>query len=237
MTWKGWAALVAIVVIVAFFLGRSSVPAGISPAGAAQLARHAGDSAIASYSKPIAQVIGRLTDSIAFYKGTGQAGAKIVVNHQTIAVHDVAPVQTSANPDSSIHPKGDTVQVAMRSIDSAGVQIAETLTVSPRPSLVRRAIWFAPEPDTILVALLKTPEGLQRFTAAGTAAGLRVSVADAAATPPPSQHSTARAALTLLTLGGCTLLGVELGTSHSSWPLAAGGGAVCAGGAALELSF
>ncbi len=235
MTWKGWAALAAIVAIAAFFFGRSSVPAGISPADAAQLARRAGDSAIASYSKPIAQVIGRLTDSIAFYKGTGEAGAKIVVSHQTIAVHDQAPVQTSATPSETA--TRDTVSIPMRAIDSAGVQIAETLTVSPRPSLVQRAIWFTLEPDTILVALLKTKEGLQRFTAAGTAAGLKVTVADAAATPTRSRSSGARTVLTFVTVGGCTLLGVELGKQNTSAPLAIGGGALCAAGGLLSLRF
>lgn len=239
MTGKGWAALAAIMVIGAFFFGRSSKPDGISPAAAAELARKAGDSAIASYSKPIAQVIGRLEDSVKFYKGTSQAGAKIVVQHQTVGIQDQASLQTSATPSSDTNGaviRIDTARVPMPPIDSAGVQLAETLTVSPRPSLVRRAVWFAIAPDTILVALLKTPEGLQRFTAAGTAAGLRVSVADAAATLPARRSAGARVALTVLTLGSCGLLGVELGTSHTSAPIAIGSGAVCAGGAALELT-
>ncbi len=231
MTWKTWLVLAAILGCAAFLFGRASKPDGISPAAAAQLARRAGDSAVASYSKPIAQVIGSLQESVTFYRGKAQAGAKIVVGHQAVTIHDQAPVQTSANPGSVT--RLDTAQVVLPAIDSGGIQLAESLTVSPAPNLVLRALHVTVDPDTILVALLKTPEGLQRFTAAGTAAGLRVSVADAAAVAPASGRSLGHVLRTVLVLSSCVVTGVEAADPHRSAVVLIGGAAGCGVGGAL----
>ncbi|HXH63072.1 MAG TPA: hypothetical protein VNG95_02750 [Gemmatimonadales bacterium] len=229
-----WAAIAVALAGALFAAGRLTAPPGVSPADAADLARHAGDSAVASYRKSVADVIGPLEDSVRYYRGTAQAGARVVVQHPSGAVHDAAPtVQTSANTPAPI----DTARLPMPRIDSAGIQIAETLTVAPRPALLQRAIWFAVVPDTVLVALLKTKEGLQRFTAAGTRAGLKVSVADAAAVAP-NEHRTLKAALTAATIAGCAVAGYELGRGRDgNGMVTVIGGTVCAGGALIRIRF
>lgn len=228
-----WAAIAVGLAAALFAAGRLTSPPGVSPADAANIARRAGDSAVVSYSKSVNAVIGRLADSVTFYRGKAEAGAKVVVRHQAVTVHDAAPVQTSA----TTAPPIDTARIPMPAIDSGGIQVAETLTVAPRPALVWRSLHLALEADTVLVALLKTKDGLERFTAAGTRAGLKVSVADAAAVAP-NEHRTLKAALTAATLAGCTLAGYELGRGRDGSGVAlAIGGTVCAGGALIRIRF
>lgn len=230
----GWILAGVAVLAVAFFGGRCSAAAGVSPEAAAELARHAGDSAVTSYRKSIASVIGGLEDSVKHYKAEAQAGAKIVIRRAVLTREDTAKIvaamptcdSTSRRTLTPCVPRADTATVPLPEVrDTGGVAIAETLRVAPPPVFLTRRLALRFEPDTLLVAFLRTPEGLNRFTAIGTRAGLKVSVADAAAVAPPKERH-GPGLLDVLGAGSC-LAGGWAAAKEAVGP-ALGAGAACA---------
>lgn len=225
----GWILAGVAVLGVAFVGGRCSAAAGVSPEAAAELARHAGDSAVTSYRKSVASVIGGLEDSVKHYKAEAQAGAKIVIRRAVLTREDTAKIvaavaRTEGAP--AFPPQVDTATVPLPEVrDTGGVAIAETLRVAPPPVFLTRRLALRFEPDTLLVAFLRTPEGLNRFTAIGTRAGLKVSVADAAAVAPP-QERHGPGLLDVLGAGSC-LAGGWAVAKEAVVP-ALGAGAACA---------
>lgn len=191
---------VLVAAAVAGGVGWCAAPRGMSPEEAAELARAQGDSAVLSYRKSVAVVIGQLTDSVAYYRARPQAGARLVVRRDT--VRQVDTVEVAAGPP------GDTVDIRLAPITQDGMRLEETIDVAPRPTFLARRATLVFNPDTILVAILKLPNGLERFTAAGTRAGLAVTVADAAGTPP---GRGAGLALQLGTGAGCGVAGWAAG--------------------------
>lgn len=220
-----WASL--IVGVAVFVLTWWMVPRGIDPTDAAELARHAGDSAVASYKKSVADVIGPLEDSVRFYRGKAQAGVRIVVQRAGGSARDTTRAPAPSAADTT--PPAVAVVVPPL-IQKDGITIAETLHVSPPPVLLERRIGWAVDPDTIVAALIRTPEGLERFTAMGTRAGLEVRVVDAAVTRPPDRRAL-KFALNLVTVGSCALLGWGVGAENGTATTAGASG--CAGGVVL----
>lgn len=205
----------------AWFAGRCSAPqTGIKPEDAAELVRRAGDSAVASYRKDIGDVIGPLEDSVRFYRGKATAGARIVVAHAGGSAHRAPALPV---PDTAARSDTSTAHLVADPIVQNGVTITQDFTISPTPRRFEQNISWQLDPDTILVAILQTPEGLTRFTAAGTTAGLRVSVADAAALKPKDAHG--RNVWDWLGAGSCVLAGVT--AAKEQWGTAAGAGGAC----------
>ena len=208
--------IAAAVGLALFLAGRFSRAPGIDAEDAAELARHAGDSAVLSYRKSVEEVVPELRDSIRYYKGKAEAGVRIVVRRVPVLVRDTTRDTTAAAPV-------DTAEMALPVVVQDGVTATETLTVAPRPAYLARSLALAFDSDTILAALLRTPEGLQRFTAAGTRAGLQVHVADAAGVQPKQGRGLVRTSVTVLTLASCVVAGRELGQDRGGTVLLVSG--------------
>lgn len=180
-----WVVL-GVVIVAAWVGGRYSAEAGVSPEDAAALARQAGDRAVASYkARDLPALLGPLRDSIAHYRGRATAGARIVVRRAPLTREDTARIAAAIARRASMDPAPDTATVPLEPFQDRGITVAETLQVAPPPSVVIRRIGLVFDPDTLLVAFLRTPEGLTRVTAAATTAGVALAVADAAAIAPP----------------------------------------------------
>jgi hypothetical protein len=120
-------------------------------------------------------------------------------------------------------------------LDSAGITVAETLTVHPPPLLLQRAATISFDPDTLVIALLQTPEGLHRFTAALNQPGSQVRVVDAAMLAP-KRHGPLRTTIKVATLAACLVTGYAAAEDQLTPTLVAGG--ICAtGGVGLSLGW
>jgi hypothetical protein len=110
--------------------------------------------------------------------------------------------------------------------------LAETLTISHPHSPLLRAAHLSFQPDTTIAALLRTPEGIDRFSASALGTGRFVRVADAAQLQR-REHKVLKNVVRALTLGGCFVAGV--GVAQENTALTVGGGSACVGGFSIEL--
>lgn len=214
-------------VAVAFVIGWCAKPAGLDPGEVAELKRAAGDSAVASFRRDVQDVTTELRDSVRYYRGEALAGVRVVIRRVPVTVHDTVPMRPV--PGDSLAT--DTVEIGMPPLTQGGVSIAETLAVAPRPRFLGRRLGLTFDTDTLVAALLRTPDGLQRFTAIGTRAGLEVRTVDAAVVDP-GRPNRGRVAVGVATATGCGMAGWGLGEKKEVAALA--GAAVCVGGFVLE---
>lgn len=209
--------------LVAFALAWWLHPKGVPLERVAALVRAAGDSAVASYDRDVQATLSELRDSVRHYKAEAVAGARVVIRRVPVLVADTTRRATAAAP-------ADTAHVAMPAVHQDGVTVEESLTVAPAPALLARRLFITWDPDTVLVALLRTPDGLQRFTALATRAGVGATVVDAAATAPKPRTSLPAV---VLTAAGCGTLGYALARPADDgsrvWLLLGGGGACALG--------
>ncbi len=216
----------------AFLFGRSTVEAGVSLEDVATLAREAGDSAVTAYLSSDALeefVQDQLADTVEHYQGEVRAATKIEIVRDPIFITDTLIMP----PDTVPIPVGDQVrEIAFPTIDTNSVRVEETLFISPRPIFLRRRLRVTFDPDTMIVALLRTPEGLDRFSAALTRSGSSSRVVDAAQLRV-KQRSTAQSAVKLIAFASCVLAGYAA-AENSVVPTVVGA-VVCAGGGALTL--
>lgn len=225
--------VVAVVAVGMFFLGRSTIEAGVSREDVAELLREAGDSAVTAYlsSSEMEQFIeDALSDTVEYYDAEVRAAARVVVRRDTLRFTDTLLVDVEVDSATA----NDTVLITLPVIDSAGIVMRESLTVAPNPIFFARHTQLSFDPDTLLVAMLRTPEGIDRFTAAGTREGITIGVADAAQVRQ-SDHRVLRSVSTLFVALGCGLSGWFLGQESTTPALVAGG--VCAGGIGLKLGI
>ena len=225
--------VVGIIAVAMFFFGRSTIDQGISEDTVADLLREAGDSAVTAYlsSEEMTEFVEEaLSDTVEFYNAAVESAARIVVRRDTIRLADTVLVDVVRDPAT----RDDTVTIPLPTIDSVGIVLAESLTIAPNPIFFLRHAQLSFDPDTLLVAMLKTEEGIDRFTAAATREGLSVGVADAAQARQ-SDHRVLRSASTLFVALGCGISGWFLGRDETTPALIAGG--VCATGIGLKLGI
>jgi hypothetical protein len=222
--------IVALALLGGVLWGRSMVDPGIPRDEIHELLREAGDSAVTAFKSSSEMedfVAEALEDTVEHYKAEVRAAARIVVRRDTIRQVDTVHVEASIAAVT-----GDTVTLALPPIDSAGVVLAETLTVAPQPSLLLRATHISFEPDTILAALLRTPEGIDRFSAAAVRSGRFVSIADAAQLEQ-RENQVLKGVIRGLTLASCIVAGIGIGQENTT--LTAAGGAGCMAGFSADL--
>jgi hypothetical protein len=223
-------ALIGMALVGGLLFSRATVERGIPRDRVHELLRGAGDSAVTAFrsSSEMADfVAAALKDTVEYYDAEVRAAARIVVRRDT--VHQVDTVHVEAAVASIA---GDTATLALPEIRQDGIAVAETLTVAPQPSLLLRAAHISFEPDTILAALLRTPEGIDRFSAAAVGTGRFVSIADAAQLERRG-HRTLNNVIRGITVAGCVATGIGIGQENSM--LMVGGGAVCTAGFSLEV--
>jgi hypothetical protein len=213
---------VLLLALLAFVMGRLTVHRGVPLDEVARQLRAAGDSAVTEYrssSGMRAFVDSLLGDTVAYYQAEVRAAAKLVIRHDTLRVTDTVPLPAV--------PLGhDTVVVALPPVDSVGIHVTEALTVSPPPRFLLRDLRVELDPDTMLVALLRTPSGVDRFVAAGRRAGVRVQDAAQLAT---GANEPLRVGIRAATLAACVLVGYSV--AEQAWLPATISGTVCAVGA------
>lgn len=206
-------------------IGVALTKRGPSPTDLANLARRSGDSAVTAYrSGPElkAFVGAALKDTVDHYQAEVKAAVKIVIQRVPVPIHDTAwiPRDSSVTPDSN-------VDVVFPIYVQDGVTVTETTTVRPRPSFVARRLLVSFNADTVIAALLQTPDGLGRFTAAATRkTGLQVSIGNAVQQAVGRRTAVDRA-VDLAAYGSCILAGIGFGVSDPK--LAVGAGVPCFG--------
>lgn len=188
--------------------------------------REAGDSAVVAYrssSELEDFVSAALADTIDHYNAEVQAATKIVVRRQTVTIHDTVPAP------QPIAMRGDTATVELPPKTENGVTLADTLEVSPPPDFLLRHGTMSFEPDTVIAALLRTEDGIDRFTAAMVGEGFQVSIADAA-TLRPKRETTFDRIAAVLTAGSCLVAGWALGSDDAPKAALYGASATCGTG-------
>jgi hypothetical protein len=223
-------ALIGLALAGGLLFGRASVERGIPRDRVHELLREAGDSAVTAFrsSSEMADfVAGALKDTVEYYDAEVRAAARIVLRRDTVRQVDTVHVEAAV---ASI--TGDTATLALPEIRQDGIAVAETLTVAPQPSLLLRAAHISLEPDTILAALLRTADGIDRFSAAAVGTGRFITIADAAQLRR-REHKTLNMIVRALTVGGCFATGLGVGMENTALTL--GGGSVCLGGFSIEV--
>lgn len=194
----------------------------------ADAVRAAGDSAVTAYlsSGELEEFVGEaLRDTVEHYEAKVEAATKIEIRRVPIVVRDTVVVVQA--PEDSI-----STTVQLPPYDSAGVRVEEVLTFTPqiRPGTVlSRDLKVSFDPDTLTVALLGTPGGLQRFTAYLEGQNLRVVDAGALDHSP----SLGSRLVTAAGVAGCLASGVQVGRGVSGTDLGTAGVGVLVGGGLL----
>jgi hypothetical protein len=183
----------------------------VSLSDAADAARAGGDSAVTAYRSQaaldaMANANAALADSLARYQAKARVVAKVVVTRDTVTVRDTVWLAATTSADTST---GDTATVVVPPAVADGVEIHETLRVTPATARVQRAsLSVVIHPDTLALALLRLPNGLDRLVAVG-GPDTRARVLDAAQVRPGP--STAQKALTWATRALAVYGGFRLG--------------------------
>lgn len=140
---------------------------------------HQYDSAVVELvsAKQVAATVPALKDSIKFYQGKPEAAARIAVKRDTVRLIDTLAPSVDSLTDSLTFPPASR----------DGITVLERLAFTPPipPTRITRLLAVATDPDSISVALLRTPDGLTRFVAAAERDGIRLQVVDAAGIQPP----------------------------------------------------
>lgn len=212
-----------------YFLGMFTVDKGMDREAVSDLLRAAGDSAVTAFrsgSEMENFVSGALSDTVDHYQAEVRAATRIVVRRETVTIRDTVPlVLPVAAPE-------DTVEIVFPLVQQEGITLAESLTVHPPPDLLQRRIGISFDADTIIAAILRTPEGVDRFAAAGLGPNLEATVIDAAQIRTRNTN-TVQQVIQVLTVAGCFVSGYALSDSQTQVALISGG--VCAAGAGISL--
>lgn len=225
--------LISIVIVgaIAFASGRSSVNRGIDQETVHNMLRAAGDSAVTEFRSSAGMeefVADVLADTVEYYTAEVQAATKIVIRRDTIRITGErveVPVQVSST---------DTVTVALPDIRQSGIYVSESLSIYPPPQMMDRSIDISFDPDTLMVALLETEEGISRFSAAAMNAGIQTRVIDAAQVRQ-QDYSGVKSALTVVTMAACIVTGYTI--ADENWKIAAVAGSTCGGGSVIRFFF
>lgn len=202
-------------------IGRELFGGGVPPKEVAKIARATGDSAVTAYRKDVEAIVPALRDSVKFYKAEARVAARVVVERDTVRITDTITVT----------PVVDTVTGVQRipfpSYQDRGITLAETLSVHPPipdSTQFTRRIVLGFDPDSLSIALLRLPNGLDRITTHAEGMGISTSVLNAAQKPPPSS-GTLETAWGAARVGGCVATGWGVAEENELVVLA--GGVIC----------
>lgn len=218
--------------LVSFIVGQATVDRGIDRETVSNLLRTAGDSAVTEFRSGSGMkdfVAELLADTVKFYDAEVRAATKIVIRRDTIRIQgERIIVNRPVNTVSS-----DTLLVVLPPIDTNGVSVVESLLIQPPPNLLERSVLISFDPDTIIAALLRTSNGIDRFAAAGLTRGVTVTVSDAAQIRI-REHRGLKKAFQITTIASCVLFGFSMNSSASTALIAVSGG-LCVGSGGIQL--
>jgi hypothetical protein len=210
-----------------------SQPDGLSQREARELARTSGDSAVAAFRTSgemqdlLVRAVGdALKDTVAFYEGEVRTAGVLEIRRDTVTVHDTVPGA----------PRPGLMRVLRWDpIDQDGLHVEETHYYNPGinpKTTIRRDLTISFDPDTLAIALLRLPNGIERLTGLMNETG-EVVVLDAATWSP--EPTTFDQLTRYVGAAGCVAAGFQLGRlasgasfSTGDWAVAGGGGALCA---------
>lgn len=213
--WLATGILALAALVWAFHLGRVNQQGKDQVALANLAARY--DSAVVRYGD-VDAAAAQLRDSLAYYHATPRVVTRLVQTRDTVRdTVEVFTVDTLAGGP-------DTTLVTFAPQTQAGVTLDARLRIWPRPlpqTMYRLDYRIGFQPDTLLLALARTPEGLDRIVATAVNTGQALRVLDAVQEPPPRVSPVLQG----LRVGSCLLAGFGIGSER--WTLAGAGAAGC----------
>ncbi len=228
-----WLVVMLVAGLGVFFLGRATAVTGIDRETVSDLLRASGDSAVTAFrsGNEMKEFVSEaLSDTVQFYDAEVRAATKIVIRRDTIRIQGERIV---INRPVDTTPQ-DTILVALPLIEQNGITVAESLLIQPPPNLLERSTVIFFDPDTIIAAILRTPDGIDRFAAAGLSSGTQATVIDAAQLRVRERRGL-KDAIRGLTLVSCVVFGYLLNDNGTGIAPKAVSGGLCAGGGGLQL--
>jgi hypothetical protein len=204
---------------------------GLSQDEARELARESGDSAVAAFRTSgqmenlLADAVGdALRDTVAFYEGEVRTAGVLEIRRDTVTFTDTVMVNTP----------GLLRVLPWDPIDQEGLHVEETHYYNPGinpKTKIRRDLTISFDPDTLAIALLRLPNGIERLTGLMNETG-EVVVLDAATFDPGP--TTFDQLTRYVGAAGCVAAGFQLGRlasgtdfSTGDWIVAGAGGGLC----------